>query len=224
MENTERHIATQDQIFKKVLIILKGKRMTASKMLGRFLHFCLIHWKEIALIFYGSILMGLWLFVAQNKLLNFDQNMEGMLRQPFPKSLAVFFAYAIPSSELIAALLIGYQRTRLIGFGFSSLLMIAFTGYVGLAILHVWSDSLPCNCGLLIQIGWKKHFILNLFLTLISCWAFVLQWWTLKTGNTDQGKTIKYHTPIGRSIPALRNISGKSTENGWKWNHKHTKE
>jgi hypothetical protein len=224
MENIERHIATQDHFIKKIIIVLKGTIMASSKVFRRFLHFCLLHWKEIALNIYGAIMMALCLFVAQNKLLNFDQNLEGMLRQPFSKPMAIFLAYAVPGSELFAGLLIAYRRTRLIGLGFCSLLMIAFTIYVGTAILYLWSDSLPCNCGLILQIGWKQHFMLNLFLTLISCWAFVLQWWTLKTGNTDQGKTIKYHTPIGRSIPALRNISGKSAENGWKWNHKHTKE
>lgn len=218
MENTKGHIATQDHYIRRIFITMKDTITTVSKLLGRFLHFSLIHWKEIALAFYGAIMMGLWLFVAQNKLLNFDQNIAGMLRQPFPESLAVYLAYTVPISEIIAALLIGYKRTRLIGFGFSSLLMIAFTGYVGLAILHVWSDSLPCNCGLLIQISWRKHFILNLFLTLISCWAFILQWWIWKVSIADPRKIKTNYSRIGRSIPIIRNESGKPTDS-WKVNY-----
>ncbi|MDR2273214.1 MAG: DoxX family protein [Sphingobacterium sp.] len=185
--------------------------------------FCLVHWKEIAVIFYGSLMMGIWLFVAYNKIINFEQHMEGMLRQPFSKPVAIFLAYAVPSCELIAALLIGYKPTRLLGLGFSALLMTAFTAYVGLAILHVWSDKLPCNCGLIIQIGWKKHFVFNVFLLLISSWAFVLQRWVSKSVVTTDVNNKTYRYSSIQSVPIWRNRSGNK-QPVLKRNHGHKKE
>lgn len=223
MSNTNRHISYQDLQLEKILPQLKQGIRFLPRLPRLIVRFCLIHWKEIAVTFYGSLMMGLWLFVAHNKIINFDQNMEGMLRQPFPRSLAIFLAYTVPGSELIAAVLIGFHRTRLIGLGFTALLMTAFTAYVGLAILHVWSDKLPCNCGLIIQIGWKKHFIFNVFLLLISCWAFVLQWWILKSKPNTDRRNKTHRNKIARSIPILRSGSGK-IPNGLKCSHTHTKE
>lgn len=217
MNNTKGHIDYRDLSIDKILTLLRWMIRICKRLSGLILDFCLVHWKEIAVTFYGSLMIGLWLFVAHNKIMDFDQNIEGMLRQPFPKTFAIFLAYAVPASELIAALLIGYHRTRLIGLGFSALLMTAFTAYVGLAILHVWSDKLPCNCGLIIQIGWKKHFVFNVFLLLISCWAFLLQWWI-----TDKGNKINRYK-ITQSIPILRNGKRESLHK-LKCKHKHTKE
>ena len=223
MNNTNRQISHQDFQIGKIPSLAKAGIRLLSRFTMLVIRFCLVHWKEIAVTFYGSLMMGLWIFVAYNKITDFKQNMEGMLRQPFPRPFAVFLAYAIPGSELIAALLIGYSRTRLIGLGFSALLMAAFTAYVGLAILHVWSDKLPCNCGLIIQIGWKKHFVFNVFLLLISSWAFLLQWWILKSKlHINKGNNIDRYK-ITDSIPLMRNRK-RETLHRLKCKHTHTKE
>jgi len=223
MNNTNRQISHQDFQIGKIPSLAKAGIRLLSRFLMLFIRFCLVHWKEIAVTFYGSLMIGLWIFVAYNKLTGFDQNMEGMLRQPFPRPFALFLAYAIPGSELIAALLIGYHRTRLFGLGLSALLMMAFTVYVGLAILHVWSDKLRCNCGLIIQIGWKKHFVFNVFLLLISSWAFVLQWWILKSKpHIDKRNNIDRYK-ITESIPLMRNRK-RETRHRLKCKHTHTKE
>lgn len=223
MNNTNRQISQQDFQIGKTPSLAKAGIRLLSRFAMLVIRFFLAYWKEFAVTCYGSLMMGLWIFVAYNKLTGFEQNMEGMLRQPFPRPFAVFLAYAIPGSELIAALLIGYHRTRLFGLGFSALLMTAFTAYVGLAILHVWSDKLPCNCGLIIQIGWKKHFVFNVFLLLISSWAFVLQWWILKSKlNPDKGNKID-SSKITWSIPIWRNEK-RETLHRLKCKHTHTKE
>jgi len=223
MSNMNRHISNEDLKLGKISAQSKKAMELLLRLAMSLVRFCLVHWKEIAVTFYGSLMMGLWLFVAYNKITGFDQNMEGMLRQPFPRPFGVFLAYAVPASELIAALLIGYHRPRLFGLGLSALLMTAFTAYVGLAILHVWSDKLPCNCGLIIQIGWIKHFVFNVFLLLISSWAFVLQWWISKsTLHIDNGNN-KDRYKITRSIPIVRNRK-RETQHKLKCSHTHTKE
>ncbi|WP_426792318.1 DoxX family protein [Sphingobacterium sp. WOUb80] len=223
MKSTNSPISQQDLPIEKIPSPSRQAIGQLSRLPGSLGRFCLVHWKEIAVTFYGSLMMGLWLFVAYNKIVGFEQNMEGMLRQPFPRPFAVFLAYAVPASELTAALLIGYSRTRLIGLGFSALLMTAFTAYVGLAILHVWSDKLPCNCGLIIQIGWIKHFVFNVFLLLISSWAFLLQWWISKSKlHIDNGNN-KDRYKITRSIPIVRNQK-RETLHKLKCSHTHRKE
>lgn len=223
MKSTNSPIGQQDLPVEKITSPSRQAIGLLSRLPGSLAHFCLVHWKEIAVTFYGSLMMGLWLFVAYNKIAGFEQNMEGMLRQPFPRPLGVFLAYAVPASELTAALLIGYSRTRLIGLGLSALLMMAFTAYVGLAILHVWSDKLPCNCGLIIQIGWKKHFVFNVFLLLISSWAFLLQWWISKSKLHIDNGNIKDRYKITRSIPIVRNQK-RETLHKLKCSHTHRKE
>lgn len=223
MNKKNGHIKHKDLQLGKIPAQSKKAMELFLRLAMSLVRFCLVHWKEIAVTFYGSFMMGLWIFVAYNKIAGFEQNMEGMLRQPFPRPFAAFLAYAVPASELTAALLIGYKPTRLIGLGLSALLMLVFTTYVGLAILHVWSDKLPCNCGLIIQIGWKKHFVLNVFLLLISCWAFLLQWWILKSKlNTNKGNKIDRYK-ITRSIPIVRNQK-RETLHKLKCSHTHTKE
>lgn len=223
MNKINRHISHEDLQLGKIPSQTVQAIRPMLRLSRQVLFFCLSHWKEIAVTFYGSLMMGLWIFVAYNKIAGFEQNMEGMLRQPFPRSFSVFLAYAVPSIELIAALLIGYKPTRLIGLGLSALLMMAFTAYVGLAILHVWSDKLPCNCGLIIQIGWKKHFVFNVFLLLISSWAFVLQWWILKSKLHVENENNIYRNKVTRTIPIMRNRK-RETLHKLKCSHTHTKE
>lgn len=223
MDKINRHISHKDLHFGKIPSQTAPETGPILRLSRQVLSFCLYHWKEIAVTFYGSLMMGLWLFVAYNKITGFDQNIEGMLRQPFPRPFAVFLAYSIPGSELIAALLIGYHRTRLFGLGLSALLMTAFTAYVGLAILQVWSDKLPCNCGLIIQIGWKKHFVFNIFLLLISSWAFVLQRWILKSKLHIEKANNIYRNKVTCSIPKWRNGKRENLLK-LKCSHTHTKE
>src|SRR5690606_21781243 len=72
-------------------------------------------------------------------------------------------------------LLLVSNRFRLAGFGLSSLLMAAFTGYIGIALLGTW-EKLPCGCGSVISgMNWKQHFIFNLFFLGMSLWGLYYQ-------------------------------------------------
>ncbi|VTR49340.1 MauE/DoxX family redox-associated membrane protein [Sphingobacterium thalpophilum] len=204
MENTRRYI-TSNKYQTRWITIFSNLLLSICRNLPQVvIRFCLIHWREIQLTIYGGLIMGLWLFVSYNKISDFQGNMDAMLRQPIPRLFAQVLAFLVPMSEVIAALLIGIKRTRLIGFGFSSLLMIIFTLYVGLALLHVWSEELPCSCGLIIQISWKAHFILNLYLTLICLWCFLLEFW-VKRKEIISGAPKRTIARIVDTIPMLNN-------------------
>ncbi len=118
----------------------------------------LSNWKEISVIVISILLMILWIPVVFNKIVNFTENKASMLRQPLPHTLAITLTYAVPVLELVTSILLCINSTRRLGLFFSAILMSIFTGYVGLAVLHVWSDNLPCSCGLIAPISWKLHF------------------------------------------------------------------
>lgn len=203
MQNTPRHIAPNKLPVRRITISLKWMIQFILRLPQIVVHFCLTHWRDIAVTFYGSFMMGLWIFVAYNKFSDFSGNMDAMLRQPLPRPLAIVLAYLIPTSEIMAAVLIGIKSTRLIGLVLSSLMMLAFTGYVGLALLHVWSDELPCSCGLIIQISWKSHFILNIYLTLICVWSSIIERWIRLRPVVHDNYSIPYGTKIANTIPRL---------------------
>jgi len=74
----------------------------------------------------------------------------------------------LPVLELTIIGLLLFSHTRLMGMYLSAVLMFLFTVYIA-CIVFKFFDSYPCPCGgLFRQMGWKKHFRVNLLLTLIA--------------------------------------------------------
>lgn len=121
------------------------------------------------------ILLLLWIPVSLDKLLHFQIFKAGILRQPLSDTLVQVLIYTLPLLEVITAACIVGSRFRLVGFGLSSLLMAAFTGYIGIALLGAW-EKLPCGCGSVISgMSWTQHFWFNLFFLALSIWGYYLQ-------------------------------------------------
>lgn len=120
-------------------------------------------------------LLLLWIPVSLDKLLHFQTFKAGILRQPFSDTLGQVLIFLLLPLELLVVGLIVSTRYRLVGFGLSSLLMAAFTGYIGIALLGAW-EKLPCGCGSVISgMSWTQHFWFNLFFLAISIWGYYLQ-------------------------------------------------
>ncbi|RZF58578.1 MauE/DoxX family redox-associated membrane protein [Sphingobacterium corticibacterium] len=120
-------------------------------------------------------LLLLWIPASLDKLVYFQAFKTGILRQPFSDALGQILIYTLPLLEIIAAICIVSGRFRLVGFGLSSLLMAAFTGYIGIALLGAW-EKLPCGCGSVISgMNWTQHFWFNLFFLASSIWGYYLQ-------------------------------------------------
>jgi len=121
------------------------------------------------------ILLLLWVPVSLDKLVHFQVFKAGLLRQPFSDSLGQVLVYTLLPLEIITALSLVYHRFRQVGFGLSSFLMAAFTGYIGVALLGAW-EKLPCGCGSVISgMSWTQHFWFNLFFLVLSLWGYYLQ-------------------------------------------------
>lgn len=120
-------------------------------------------------------LLLLWIPVSMDKLLNFATFKSGILRQPFSDDLGKVLIYTLPILEITVVLLLIIEGWRTLGLWLSALLMAAFTGYIGVALLGAW-EKLPCGCGSVISsLNWKQHFWFNLFFLLLSIIGILLQ-------------------------------------------------
>lgn len=114
-------------------------------------------------------LLGLWIPVVIDKLLEFRSFQAGITRQPLPNELANILVWTIPPLELIIVLLLIFtKKSRLWGMYLSFSLMTLFTGYIALALLGGFA-KIPCGCGSVISgLTWRQHFWFNLFFTGLS--------------------------------------------------------
>ncbi|HLS95893.1 MAG TPA: MauE/DoxX family redox-associated membrane protein, partial [Sphingobacterium sp.] len=70
--------------------------------------------------------------------------------------------------EIAVVIMLIRPKWRPGGFRLSSLLMAAFTAYIGVALLGAW-EKLPCGCGSVISgMSWQQHFWFNVFFLIIS--------------------------------------------------------
>lgn len=122
------------------------------------------------------VLLVLWIPSVWDKITDFGSFKSSMLRQYFPMWINWGLVVAIPAAELLAVALLVRPKTNLFGMYLSATLLLAFTGYVGLAIWLNWV-RIPCGCGKLISnLSWVGHFWFNLsFLALSAVGIFLLK-------------------------------------------------
>lgn len=124
----------------------------------------------------SSLLMLLWIYTAGSKLMDLKDFKHQIHNQVFPDYLDGLLLYLIPSVEILAAALLYFSRTRFLGLTMSLILMFCFTTYIGLALLNVYS-RMPCSCGGVLKfMGWKSHFIFNLFFTCVAAVGIIFKY------------------------------------------------
>ena len=133
--------------------------------------------KTINTILTGIVFMLilLWVYTATSKLADLSDFRGQLANQSFGTSTAAFLFWFIPISELLAAFLLLFTKTRFAGLIVSFILMSLFTGYIALVILGFY-QRVPCSCGgVLKSLGWHAHFWFNLFFLAISGWGTFLE-------------------------------------------------
>ncbi len=107
------------------------------------------------------ILILVWTYTGLEKLIRFEDSRNAFLNQPFPQELAESLAYLVPLTELLLVFLLVLPRLRWWGYLGSTILLNAFTTYIGL----IWVGAfprVPCNCaGILESLDWEIHFWVN---------------------------------------------------------------
>jgi putative oxidoreductase len=131
--------------------------------------------KQVALECVCALLVVLFLYASISKFLDFKTFIDQMNNQPLPNSLTPFLVWAIPLLEISISVILLFEYTRLLGLYASLTLMILFTIYTGIVLLHFF-PYIPCSCGGVIRhLTWGQHLILNLFYILISVLGIILQ-------------------------------------------------
>ena len=132
-----------------------------------------------------TLLVFLFVYAAVSKLANWTTFVSDMNNQPFPSFVKPILVWAVPLTELAIVALLIFDTTRLAGLYASLVLMIAFTFYTAVVLLHFFT-YIPCSCGGIIKnLSWGQHLVFNLFFVLMAFIAILkypLQTQHYKTG------------------------------------------
>ncbi|WP_176885031.1 MauE/DoxX family redox-associated membrane protein [Dyadobacter soli] len=121
-----------------------------------------------------AALIILYFYTALSKVIDYEKFRAQMLNQTFPSWLSHLAFWLLPPAELLAVLLLVNPSMRHAGLWLSTLLMTAFTGYMGLVLLDFFSRR-PCSCGGVISsLSFESHFLFNLFFLTLSITGLML--------------------------------------------------
>ncbi|GAA4910115.1 MauE/DoxX family redox-associated membrane protein [Mucilaginibacter defluvii] len=113
----------------------------------------------------------LFIYTAASKLLEYEQFRQEIFNQAFNPVLFPVIIYGLPPAELFVAVMLLVPKLRLAGLYLSTLLMILFTGYVGLVTFHFY-DRVPCSCaGVFKHMSWPVHLAFNLVFTVATIYG-----------------------------------------------------
>jgi putative oxidoreductase len=131
--------------------------------------------RKIIIEIISSLLILLFLYASVSKWLAFKLFIGEMNNQPFPNWMTPFLVWSIPFIEVVIALGLIFEKTRIPALYASLLLMSAFTIYTIVVLLHAFK-YIPCSCGGVIRkLTWSQHLFFNLFFVGISILAIVLK-------------------------------------------------
>lgn len=121
----------------------------------------------------SSLLILLFVYTGINKLISINTLKSVLKDYPLIGNIPWLFAWALPITELIVALLLFLPRTRLWGLYASLVLLSSFSLY--LSYMLIFTSKLPCTCGgMLEKLTWPQHFIVNMFFILLSLAGILL--------------------------------------------------
>jgi putative oxidoreductase len=116
----------------------------------------------------------LFVYAALNKLLVLNKFQVELSKTMLTKNFSLLLSVLVPLSEIIAASLLLFKKTRKWGLYCSLFLMSAFTIYI--IFLFAFEPSLPCHCGGIIDmLNWKGHLIFNTLFTLLAAYGIWLE-------------------------------------------------
>lgn len=114
----------------------------------------------------------LFVYAAVSKFLDFENFQVQLGQSPLLSAFAGWVSISVIIIELITALLLVFNKTRLLGLYIAFSLMVMFTTYI--YIILNYSSYIPCSCGgALEKMSWSEHFIFNIIFVLLS-WIAIL--------------------------------------------------
>jgi len=129
--------------------------------------------RKIIIEIISSLLILLFLYASVSKWLAFKTFIGDMNNQPFPNWMTPYLVYSIPVIEVLIAVGLIFEKTRVPALYASFVLMMAFTIYTVAVLSHAFR-YVPCSCGGVIKkLTWPQHLFFNLFfvgISLIGIW------------------------------------------------------
>lgn len=130
--------------------------------------------KEIVIKIITLLYILVWSYAAFSKLAVLEKSRTEMTNQVFPIWMAEILYWLIPFIELAICIMLIFTRTQLAGLYASLLLMSAFSIYIGITMTGVFG-RVPCSCGgILSNMSYGAHLLLNLFFVSIAAIAICL--------------------------------------------------
>lgn len=109
----------------------------------------------------------LFLYAAFSKLLDFETFSVQLAQSPLLSAYASVIAWAVPSLEILIAILLTIPKYRIPALYASFTLMVMFTAYI--YIILNFSDFVPCSCGgVLEKLSWTQHLIFNVVFIILA--------------------------------------------------------
>ena len=130
--------------------------------------------RKVVIEIIAALLVLLFLYASISKLLGFSLFVDEMNNQPFPNWMTPYLVVLIPGSEILIALALLFDRTRMVGFYASLILLFLFTLYSALVMFNVF-DYVPCSCGGMIKkLNWREHTLFTASFLILSITAIAL--------------------------------------------------
>lgn len=130
--------------------------------------------RKVVIEIIAALLVLLFLYASISKLLGFSLFVDEMNNQPFPNWMTPYLVVLIPGSEILIALALLFDRSRMLGFYASLILLFLFTLYSALVMFNVF-DYVPCSCGGMIKkLNWREHTLFTASFLILSITAIAL--------------------------------------------------
>ena len=133
------------------------------------------------------LLVFLFVYASVSKLVDINGFRADMNNQPFPYFIKPVLLWLLPTSELLVATFLIFNKTRITGLYGALILMTLFTFYTLIVLLDFF-PYVPCSCGGVIKnLSWKQHLAFNLFfvmITIIAIFHYPLKNFRSKSENS----------------------------------------
>jgi uncharacterized membrane protein YphA (DoxX/SURF4 family) len=114
------------------------------------------------------------MYAAISKLLDYQKFAIQIGQSPLFTGLGEIIPWLVISIEMLISALLIIPRFQVIGFYAAFSLMVMFTTYI--AVILNYSNYVPCSCGgILENLGWTEHLILNASFVILSLTGIILQ-------------------------------------------------
>lgn len=129
--------------------------------------------KRITIEVISYLYILLFVYAAVSKVSEFDNFRAELGQSPLLSAYTGWMSIAVPLAELLIALLLVFNKFRLIGMYLAFSMMVMFTAYI--IIILNFSTYIPCSCGgILGEMGWTEHLIFNILFIILGVTAIFL--------------------------------------------------